>query len=153
MTTDNNPENIANNNHHEAEILATEVRSMVRQLVRRLRMEASVDGLSWSQGSIISRLDQVGGLSSAELARAEGVRPQSITPIVAALESEGLIQSNPDPKDGRRIVLTLTEAGLKAREEGRQLKQRWLSALLEDFTAQERQELQRGVELLKRVIQ
>jgi DNA-binding MarR family transcriptional regulator len=138
----------------EAEALATDVRSVVRQFVRRLRSEASSQGLTWSQESIVSRLDQSGGLTSAELARAEGVRPQSMSSTVAALEAEGLVHGSSDPNDGRRTVLTLTDAGRAARAAGHAMKQKWLASLiLQELSADERRELRRGLELLMRISQ
>ena len=38
------------------------------------------------------------------------MRPQSMGPLIAALEAAGLVSGAPDPKDGRQTMLSLTEA-------------------------------------------
>ena len=70
---------------------------------------------------------------------------------MASLEKLGLIQRQPDPADGRRIVLSLTEAGLEARRNRLAAKQVWLHSVIEQLSPAERQELKRGLELLGRI--
>jgi DNA-binding MarR family transcriptional regulator len=136
----------------DAEELAQDVRSVLGQLVRRLRAEAAAEGLTWSQGAVVTRLESAGGVTSAELARAEGVRPQSMSATVAMLEAEGLVRRAPDPTDGRRVLLTLTDAGRAARNQGREVKQKWLAAALQDLSPPERAELRRSLDVLARVL-
>jgi DNA-binding MarR family transcriptional regulator len=136
----------------DAEELAQEVRSVLGRLLRRLRAEAAAEGLSWSQGAVVARLEAAGGITSAELARAEGVRPQSMSATVAVLEAEGLVHRAPDPTDGRRMLLTLTDTGRAARTQARAVKQRWLAAALQDLSAPERAELHRSMDVLARVL-
>ena len=136
----------------DAEELAQDVRSVLGQLVRRLRAEAAAEGLTWSQGAVVTRLESAGGMTSAELARAEGVRPQSMSATVAMLEAEGLVRRAPDPTDGRRVLLTVTDAGRAARNQGREVKQKWLAAALQDLSPPERAELRRSLDVLARVL-
>jgi DNA-binding MarR family transcriptional regulator len=136
----------------DAEELAQDVRSVLGRLVRRLRAEAAAEGLTWSQGAVVRRLESAGGMTSAELARAEGVRPQSMSATVAMLEAEGLVRRAPDPTDGRRVVLTLTDAGRAARTQARAVKQKWLAAALQDLSPPERAELRRSLDVLARVL-
>jgi DNA-binding MarR family transcriptional regulator len=103
------------NQRQEIDKLVDELHDVVRQLLRLMRQEVSLYDLSMSQVSVIAKLDGPGGLTGAELARAEGVKPQSISSTVASLEELGFIQRQPDPVDGRRIVLSLTEAGREVR--------------------------------------
>jgi DNA-binding MarR family transcriptional regulator len=136
----------------DAEELAQDMRSVLGRLVRRLRAEAAAEGLTWSQGAVVTRLESAGGMTSAELARAEGVRPQSMSATVAMLEAEGLVRRAPDPTDGRRVVLTLTDAGRAARTQARAVKQKWLAAALQDLSPPERAELRRSLDVLARVL-
>jgi DNA-binding MarR family transcriptional regulator len=136
----------------DAEDLAEDVRSVLGLLVRRLRAEAAAEGPTWSQSAVVQRLEASAGMTSAELARAEGVRPQSMSATVAVLEAEGLVHRSPDPADGRRMLLTLTEAGLAARTQVRAVKQKWLAAALQDLSPPERAELRRSLEVLSRVL-
>jgi len=134
----------------EIEKLVNEVQKVVRQIMRRIRLQTP-DDISLSQASVITRLDVPGGLTNAELARAEGVKPQSMSSIVADLEAEGYIQRSPHPADGRRIVLSLTEAGRQVRQSRLAAKQQWLNSIIEQLSPQERQELQRGLDILNRI--
>ena len=51
------------------------------------------------------------GLSQADLARAVGVRPQSMTALVAGLTTRALVVRRADPGRGRHSRLALTDAG------------------------------------------
>ncbi len=122
-------------------------------LVRRLRSEATgITGLTWSQESIVALLSRApDGMSTAELARAEGVRGQTMSAAVAVLEQAGLLHGEPDPSDGRRTVLRVTDAGLTALQQARAVKQKWLEDLLLGFTAEEIKTLGAGLDLLDRI--
>jgi DNA-binding MarR family transcriptional regulator len=86
------------------------------------------------------------------LAAAERVRPQSMGQTVAELESQGLIERHPDPADGRRSLLELTDAGRTELREDRGRREGWLAeALEESFTEEEREVLDEAVCLLGRL--
>jgi DNA-binding MarR family transcriptional regulator len=94
--------------------LAGELRLVIGQLRRRSRGEARLGDLTASQRAVLSRLERVGFATVTGLARAEGMRPQSMGAIIAALEAAGLVEGEPDPADGRSTILLrrLTDAGL-----------------------------------------
>lgn len=124
---------------------------MVRLLAQRLRAE-SRPGLSWAQDSVISLLDRKGPVTVSELARAEGVRSQSMGTTVASLAAEDLVHREPDPSDGRQTLVSLTGKGREALAQARQLKQTWLeSAIAERLTPDEQQALVAAVDLLLRL--
>ncbi|MGF1424880.1 MarR family winged helix-turn-helix transcriptional regulator [Kitasatospora sp. LaBMicrA B282] len=132
--------------------LATELRACLGPLVRRLRQVRPDDELTLSQASVLARLDREGPATASELAAGERIRPQSMGAIVAALREHGLIARTPDPADGRRVVVSLTEAG-RARLRGtRQERDRRLArAVDEELTAAERALLAGAVPLLERI--
>jgi len=137
----------------EAASLARELRALVGKLKRRLREQSHVGDLTPSQVSALLRLEKEGPLTSSNLARAEGMRPQSIGPIVAALEAAGLISGVPHQTDGRQTLLSLTDVCRKWIEEGRAARQDWLSrALRTRLSRSEREQLASAVELLKRLV-
>ncbi|HEX2910918.1 MAG TPA: MarR family transcriptional regulator [Chloroflexia bacterium] len=100
---------------------------------KRIRLETPGD-ISMAQASVLAKLDVPGGRTNAELARVEGVKPQSMSATVAEMEAEGYIQRNSDPSDGRRIFLSLTEAGRKLRQSRLTAKQDWLNSILEQLS-------------------
>ena len=121
-------------------------------LLRRVRGEAAgSDGLSWSQASAMGRLDRGGAMTTAELARAEMVKPQSMGTLLAELEQEGLVQRAPHPTDGRQILFSLTAAGVAARKQRHAAKLAWLTAAIGRFDAEERRTLIGAIELIKQL--
>ncbi|MFF1380423.1 MarR family winged helix-turn-helix transcriptional regulator [Streptomyces sp. NPDC058308] len=134
--------------------IAADLTNVVGRLVRRLRGASPGSGLSPSQRSVLSRLDREGPATTAGLARAELVRPQSMRMTVGALESMELIGRTPDPNDGRQSVLSLTDKGRSTLADGRAAKQGWLSeAVAEELDPAERRRLADAVELLERLVQ
>jgi DNA-binding MarR family transcriptional regulator len=136
-----------------ASILAQELRALMGKLKRRLRDQAHVGDLTPSQVSVLLRLEKDGPATASSLARSEGMRPQSMAPVLAALEGAGLVSGAPDPADGRQTLLSLTEAFRNSVEEGRAARQDWLTRKLEErLSPQEQDEVARAVKLLKRLV-
>jgi DNA-binding MarR family transcriptional regulator len=129
--------------------LASELRMVLGHLMRRLRAEHR---FSLSQGAVLGRLDREGTKSIGDLAVAERVRPQSMTQTISDLEGEGLIARRPDPADGRRILVELTDQGRETLEADRRQREGWLaSAIAEDLSGQEQRTLMQALALLRRL--
>jgi|ERR1700722_9156080 DNA-binding MarR family transcriptional regulator len=136
-----------------ADALAQELRALFGKLKRRLREQANVGDLTPSQVSVLLRLEKDGPATASSLARAEGMRPQSIGPIIAALEAAGLVSGAPHPTDGRQTILSLTAACRKLVQEGRTARQDWLSRTIQArLSPQEQEDLAVAVGLLKRFV-
>jgi len=133
--------------------LAAELRILAGKLIRRLREQASFGDLTWSQISVLRGLERDGPATVTTLARAEGMRPQSMGAIVAVLEAAGLVSGAPDPADGRQTILSLTAAYREITRAGRAAREDWLSrAIRSSLGAAEQEQLATGVELLKRLV-
>jgi DNA-binding MarR family transcriptional regulator len=129
--------------------LASEMRLVLGQLIRRLRAEHR---FSLSQGAVLGRLDREGTKSIGDLALAERVRPQSMTQTIGDLEADGLIARQADPADGRRMLVALTDRGRQTLEADRRQREGWLArAIAEDLSKQEQLVLAQAVELLRRL--
>jgi DNA-binding MarR family transcriptional regulator len=130
-------------------VLASELRVVLGQLLRRLRAEHR---FPLGQGSVLGRLDREGTASIGQLAVAERVRPQSMAQTVADLEAAGLISRRPDPSDGRRTLVDLTEQGRRTLEADRRDRAGWLASAIErELSAAERRRLAQDLELLRRL--
>ena len=128
---------------------ASELRLVLGQLVRRLRAEYS---FPVAQASVLSRLDREGAQTASALAAAEHVRPQSMAQTLAELETAGLIARRPDPGDGRRIPVELTEAGRERVLEGRGRREDWLvAAIAAELDPEEQRTLLAAIPLLRRL--
>jgi DNA-binding MarR family transcriptional regulator len=131
---------------------ARELRVLFSRLRRRLRDLGVDDDLTPSQTAVLTRLWKEGASSASGLAGAEGVRPQSMATIVAALEQRGLIERTPDPEDGRRQVVSLTSQGRRRAESDRQARQEWLArAIQERYSERERRVILEALSLLDRL--
>ncbi|GAB2965478.1 MarR family transcriptional regulator [Amycolatopsis acidiphila] len=136
----------------ESARVAAELKVAVGRLVRRLRQAHAPGELTLSEMSVLSRLDREGPAAPGALADAEAVRPQAMASTLAALEQRGMVDRAPDAADGRRVVMTPTEAGRAVIHDRRSASvQRLALALEEGFTAAERRELLAVVPLLERL--
>jgi len=133
------------------ETAVTELSLAIGQVLRRLRTESNPDGLTWSQTVALSRLKKAGPMTTADLARAESVKPQSMGATLAELEREGLVKRHPHPTDGRQVLFALTAEGVEARRKRSAAKQKWLLAAIAKLDPAEQQTLMSAVALIKRL--
>ena len=90
-------------------------------------------------------------MTTADLARAESVKPQSMGATLARLEREGLVKRHPHPTDGRQVLFALTAEGVEARRNRSAAKQKWLLAGIAKLDPAEQQTLMSAVALIKRL--
>jgi DNA-binding MarR family transcriptional regulator len=121
----------------------------IGQLLRRLRADANPGGLNFSQTAALARLDENGGMTTADLARAEAMKPQSMSTVLASLEQEGLVERSPHPTDGRQILFSLTAQGVEARRKRSTAKQEWLLAAVAKLGPAEQQTLLSAAVLIR----
>jgi DNA-binding MarR family transcriptional regulator len=129
---------------------ASDLRVVIGQLVRRLRAEHR---FPLTHGSVLGRLDREGPQGVSDLATKERVRPQSMAQTVADLEADGYVARHPDPTDGRRALVELTEAGRTTLQADRRQREGWLAeAIDERLSADEQRVLGEAVEILRRLV-
>jgi DNA-binding MarR family transcriptional regulator len=129
--------------------LASDLRVVLGQLVRRLRAEHR---FPLAQSSVLGRLDRGGTSSIGRLAVAERVRPQSMAQTVADLEAAGLIRRRPDPDDGRRMLVELTEEGRRTLATDRDSREGWLARVIAaELSPAEQRRLLGAIPLLRRL--
>jgi DNA-binding MarR family transcriptional regulator len=131
---------------------AGDLRAVLGRLKRRLRQPDTADEITLPQASVLSRLLREGPRTSGALAIADHVRPQSMGATLAALEAQGLVVRSADPRDGRRVIMTLTTAGEQALQGARRLREERLGrAIADHLTAEEQQILIAALPLLDRL--
>jgi DNA-binding MarR family transcriptional regulator len=128
---------------------AAELRATLGLLYRRLRQTREVGDLSLPESTALSRLDRQGPITAAELARLEQVSPQSIGATVQSLEARQLIDRAPDPGDGRRMILSLTQAGRETVYSKRTARTEQLTGALAALTADEQGQLIAAIPALR----
>jgi len=135
-----------------ASALAGELRLLISQLRHRLHEQTHPGAYTWSQVSVLIRLERDGPATVSALARAEGVKPQSMGATVATLEAAGLVKGSPDPADGRQTILSLTDTCRELIKATRAAKEDWLfRAIQTKLSPAEQEELATALELLKRL--
>ena len=136
-----------------AHVLASDLRVLIGRLHRRLREEAHLGDFTWSQLRVLRHLESEGPSTVTALAKAEGVRSQSMGETLAVLKAAGLVTGEPDPADGRQTVLSLTQACRDRVMTVRAAKEDWLFHAIEIHLAdEEQQNLAAALGLMKRLI-
>lgn len=131
--------------------LAFQLRDTLARGARRVRIDT---GPPLSQMSVLGLLARHGALSTNDLAAAERIRPQSMTVIVRALETNGLVQRRPHPTDRRQTLIEKTEKGHQLLSEILAMREDWLAQLITTrLNDDERAELRRGLDLIRRIIE
>jgi DNA-binding MarR family transcriptional regulator len=132
--------------------LADRWHSLAIHLLRRLRREDVKAGLTGPRLSALSVIVFGGPITLGELAAAEQVKPPTMTRLVRALESEGLVRREKDPDDGRVVRLRATPRGEGLLGEGRARRVRRLATPLGELPASDRDTLRGAAEILTRVV-
>jgi DNA-binding MarR family transcriptional regulator len=136
----------------DAERTADRLHSAAIHLLRRLRREDAATGLSAPRLSALSVIVFGGPLTLGELATAEQVRPPTMTRLVSALESEGLVARETDATDGRLTRIRATPKGRALLFRGRARRVAALTAEVRALAATERDALARAADILDGVI-
>ena len=132
------------------EVVVPALTQAIGQLLRRLRADANPDGLNFSQTATLARLES-GGMTTADLARAEAMKPQSMGTILAGLEQDGLVERRPHPTDGRQVLFLLTKQGVEARRKRSMAKQEWLLAAVAKLDPAQQRTLHSAAALIRRL--
>src|SRR4051794_33621180 len=83
----------------------------VLRLSRRLRGARPEKSVNLSTLALLTTLSRRGPMSAVQLARDEKLQPQSLTRLLAAMTSDGLIVRETDPADRRAHVIQITREG------------------------------------------
>jgi DNA-binding MarR family transcriptional regulator len=134
---------------HQA--LADRLHSAAIHLLRRVRRVDDATGLSAARLSALSVIVFGGPIRVSALAKAEQVRTPTITPIVAALERDGLVTRKPDASDARVALLTATARGARLMAEGRARRVALLASDLASLGTDDLAALDRAAAILERL--
>jgi DNA-binding MarR family transcriptional regulator len=139
-------------NTADASALADQLHSAAIHLLRTLRKQDDASGLSAPRLSALSVVVFGGPITLGDLARAEQVRPPTMTRLVTGLEKSELVKRIDDPRDHRLIRIAATAKGRRVLAAGRARRVRMLTEAMERLDAHALAELAQGVQLLKEVI-
>jgi DNA-binding MarR family transcriptional regulator len=132
--------------------VAAAIRVSIGLLLRRLRQTRAEGELTLPESSALTRLCHGGPATASALAKLEQISPQSMGATLGTLEARGLVRRNSDPQDGRRVVLSVTEAGFEVMRNKQNARVEQLAhALSTGFTPAELRQLMGAAPLLERL--
>jgi DNA-binding MarR family transcriptional regulator len=120
-------------------------------LLRRMRAAASSDELSLTKSAVLARLAKDGPATTADLARAECMKPQSMGTTIAVLEEMGLVERMPHATDGRQMNIELTAKGSAVRKSAKDARRMWLAQAIAQLDKRDRATLFAAGEIVKRL--
>lgn len=138
-------------NRRELEAVADRLHSAAIHLLRGVRARDREMGIGPAQASALSVLVFAGPRSLGELARAEQVRPPTMSRIVTGLVRAGLVRRRVAGEDKRRLRLQATEKGVRVMREGRRRRIATLARALEGLPEKEVMQLAEVAELIERL--
>jgi len=144
MAVDTNPRTDA--------ALAGALAMAVSRLARRLRQERHTD-LTATQLSALGTIRRHGPMTVGTLAAYEKVQPPSITRTVNCLSELGLLRREPNPSDGRQVVLHLSKTGEDLLAVQRRRRDAWLAQRLREIDPSDKEVLRQAVQVLERLAQ
>jgi len=106
--------------------------------------------LSSHQASVLDHLDEIEPTGMLTLAAHMGVTASTMCLMIDRLARAGYVIRGRDSKDGRRVNLRLTKAGVRIKSEKSVLDPARVRNVLAQLTAQERKEAIHGLALLAR---
>ena len=134
--------------------VAGALRASIGLLLRRLRQVQAEGELTLPESAALTRLDRGGPSTASALARLEQISPQSMGATLGALEARGLVERRSDPRDRRRVVLSVTDSGRRVLQDKRNARtERLAKALSAGFTPSELRQLEAAAPLLERLAQ
>jgi DNA-binding MarR family transcriptional regulator len=136
----------------QIEELADRLHSTAIHLLRQVRVQDAASGLAPARLSALSVLVFGGAMSLNELARAEQVRPPTMSRIVDALESANLVRRTVNPQDRRAVVLEATEKGTAILWQGRKRRVKFLAKHLSRLTAAERKNIDDAIKAIQKAM-
>jgi len=118
-------------------------------LLRNAREADRASGLTPARLSALSVVVFAGPLTLGALARAEGVRPATMTGIVRGLEADGLVRRRPHGRDARSVLVEATPKGTRLLTRARKERIDTIAERLGDLSGDDLEALWRAGELLE----
>ena len=131
--------------------VADALHSAAIHLLRKIRKADERPGITASRLSALSVLVFGGPMRVTDLARAEHVKPPTMTRIVAALEADHLAKRTADAADGRAVRIEATRRGERLMQEGRKRRVERLGAALQGLSGDDLALLGRAAAIIETV--
>lgn len=135
------------------DLAVTDFVQSIGLLVRRARAAAESHELSWAESAVLKHLAKHGPATTADLARAQGMRPQSMRTIIAALENSNMVARKPHPTDGRQVNIVLTAGGAAEQKITSDARRSWIEQSIAKLDPRDRETLFEAGRIIKRLVE
>jgi DNA-binding MarR family transcriptional regulator len=122
-------------------------------LVRRVRAAAASHELSLTESGVLRCLAKEGPATTAALARAQGMRPQSMRTVITTLEKMGMIARRPHATDGRQVNIVLTTKGAAEEKSTTEAKRTWLAHAVSQLSHEDRETLFAAGRIIRQLVE
>lgn len=123
--------------------LLEQIRDLHLRMHRLFNDHVRVQGASLAQLKVLLLIDRGGSIRATDITESLGQAPRTVTEAIDALEREGLVVREPDPKDRRAKKIRLTEEGRAKIEAVAPYRDRFAREFFIDLSEHERAELLR----------
>lgn len=131
--------------------LIHELRLALGRITRRMRNEKADRSITDSQFSALWNLAQLGECTMGTLSAKEAVTAPSMTRTVQHLEEAGYLHRHGSPDDGRKVLLSITDAGQEFLDSTVRQRDESFIAMLDELPASERAAVVAAAPGLKRM--
>jgi len=135
------------------EELADQLHSAAIRLLRLVRVQDTASGIAPARLSALSVIVFGGPISLRDLAKAEQVRPPTMSRIVDALEAQGLARRRIDQKDRRAVLIAATKKGATLLKQGRKRRVKFLASYLSKLDRTELSLIANALGAIQRALQ
>ncbi|MEB8336934.1 MarR family winged helix-turn-helix transcriptional regulator [Streptomyces endophyticus] len=138
----------------ESTATAQRLNDAITRLRARLRTESGqhATGLSATQLGVLAGVVREGPVTAARLASTEHVSGQAIAQSLAVLKAAGLVHSEPDPKDGRKKLMSADASATELIDKLLTGRAAFLARAIDQVVVpQERKDMDKAIELLERL--
>lgn len=151
MSTDTTPTITPADSPDDHSAAASQLRIATFRLARRMRTQRAVDSMSDGQFAVLAALWVHGPHTLGELAERERVSAPSMNRTVNCLQESGYVVRSADESDGRKVVISLTDAGRVVVDETARRRDAWVETALAELTDEERATIAQAAAIMERM--
>ena len=128
-------------------------RAAWQAITKMYNEEAAKYDTSMATGLALLSIDPVHGTPSTAIAPKMGMEATSLSRTLKTLENKGLIVREPNPDDGRSVLLKLTTAGLEKRDLSKSFVVKFNEQVTQNIDAKKREAFRQVSETIIELIQ
>ena len=115
--------------------------------------EASKYGASMATGLSLLSIDTEEGVPSTSLGPRMGMESTSLSRTLKTMENQGLIRREPNPDDGRGVLIKLTKEGLEKRSLSKEIVIQFNQSIEEAVSEKDLESFYKVIELILQKVQ